>query len=94
MNWATDVYAFIPQVLIDLKKGVKVDGATVVKADIEASNGVVHVIDKVILPSFMKKTVVDVAVGNPDFSILVEALKKVSTSLRDLHTLAAAVCAC
>ena len=30
--------------------GVKIDGATVVSADIEASNGVIHVIDKVILP--------------------------------------------
>ena len=30
--------------------GVKIDGATVVGADIEASNGVIHVIDKVILP--------------------------------------------
>jgi len=30
--------------------GVSVDGASVVQADIEASNGVVHVIDQVILP--------------------------------------------
>lgn len=30
--------------------GVKVDGATVVKTDIEASNGTIHVIDAVILP--------------------------------------------
>jgi uncharacterized surface protein with fasciclin (FAS1) repeats len=29
---------------------VMVDGATVVATDIEASNGVIHVIDKVILP--------------------------------------------
>jgi len=30
--------------------GVKVDGANVVKADIKASNGVIHVIDTVIMP--------------------------------------------
>lgn len=30
--------------------GVKVDGANVVAADVMASNGVIHVIDKVILP--------------------------------------------
>ena len=30
--------------------GVKVDDATVVKADIPASNGVIHVIDTVVLP--------------------------------------------
>lgn len=31
---------------------VKVDGATVVQADVAASNGVIHVIDQVIMPSF------------------------------------------
>jgi len=30
--------------------GVKVDGATVVQADIAADNGVIHVIDSVIMP--------------------------------------------
>ena len=42
---------------IEVKKGegkkgtvVRIDGATVVKTDIEASNGVIHVIDSVILP--------------------------------------------
>lgn len=37
-------------VMIDTMSGVKVDGATVVKADIACSNGVIHVIDTVILP--------------------------------------------
>ena len=37
-------------VMIDLDNGVMVDDATVVTADIEASNGVIHVIDKVIMP--------------------------------------------
>lgn len=32
-------------------KGVRIDGALVLKADIAASNGVVHVIDAVMLPS-------------------------------------------
>jgi uncharacterized surface protein with fasciclin (FAS1) repeats len=35
---------------IDASEGVKVDEASVIKADIEAENGVIHVIDKVILP--------------------------------------------
>jgi uncharacterized surface protein with fasciclin (FAS1) repeats len=30
--------------------GVKVDGANVIKTDIVASNGVIHVIDSVVLP--------------------------------------------
>jgi len=37
-------------VTIDLDNGVMVDGATVIAADIEATNGVIHVIDSVILP--------------------------------------------
>jgi uncharacterized surface protein with fasciclin (FAS1) repeats len=36
---------------IDATSGVTVDGATVVQADISASNGVIHVIDQVILPN-------------------------------------------
>ncbi|MFS8900846.1 fasciclin domain-containing protein, partial [Synechococcus sp. H60.2] len=35
---------------ISLADGVKVNDANVVTADIEAVNGVIHVIDKVILP--------------------------------------------
>ena len=37
-------------VTIDLDNGVMVEEASVVTADVEASNGVIHVIDKVILP--------------------------------------------
>jgi uncharacterized surface protein with fasciclin (FAS1) repeats len=35
---------------IDASKGVKVDDASVLKTDIEASNGVIHVIDTVLMP--------------------------------------------
>ena len=35
---------------VDATSGVKVDEATVVTADIETSNGVIHVIDTVVLP--------------------------------------------
>lgn len=38
-------------VTIDLDNGVLVNDATVVTPDIEAENGVIHVIDKVILPA-------------------------------------------
>ncbi len=37
-------------ITIDLDTGVMVNDANVVTADIEASNGVIHVIDKVIMP--------------------------------------------
>lgn len=35
---------------VNAKNGVKVDGANVVQADIEASNGVIHVVDTVLIP--------------------------------------------
>lgn len=47
-------------------------GVGITKADIEATNGVIHVIDKVLLPP----TVVDIALDNDNFSILVSALVK------------------
>jgi len=37
-------------ITISTSDGVKVDGAKVLKTDIETSNGVIHVIDSVILP--------------------------------------------
>jgi len=37
-------------VKIDTSNGVKINDATVVQADIEASNGVIHVIDTVLIP--------------------------------------------
>jgi len=36
---------------IDTADGVKINGANVIKADIQASNGIIHVIDSVILPN-------------------------------------------
>jgi uncharacterized surface protein with fasciclin (FAS1) repeats len=38
-------------ITIDLDNGVMINDATVVTADIETTNGVIHVIDKVILPA-------------------------------------------
>jgi transforming growth factor-beta-induced protein len=55
---------------VDLSSGVKINDATVIAADVEASNGVIHVIDTVILPP---GSIVDIAAGNPDFSTLVTA---------------------
>jgi len=36
---------------VDATSGVKVDEASVISADVEASNGVIHVIDTVVLPN-------------------------------------------
>jgi uncharacterized surface protein with fasciclin (FAS1) repeats len=46
--------------------------AKITATDIQASNGVVHVIDKVILPA--NRNIVQTAVATPDFSLLVEAV--------------------
>ncbi len=43
------------EVKIDATKGVKINDATVTTADIETSNGVIHVIDAVLMPSTAAK---------------------------------------
>jgi transforming growth factor-beta-induced protein len=58
---------------IDVAGGVKINKETnVTKADIDVKNGVIHLIDKVLLPP----TVVGLAMENDSFSILVEAVEK------------------
>ena len=44
------------EIEVNLQDGVKISGAKVTMADIEASNGVVHVIDQVILPPSMRSS--------------------------------------
>ncbi len=58
---------------IEVASGVKLNNtARVVATDVVATNGIIHVIDKVLLPP----TVVDVALQNSSFSTLVEAVVK------------------
>jgi transforming growth factor-beta-induced protein len=58
-------------------EALKIDATTtVVATDIEASNGVIHVIDRVLLPS-----IADVVVSNHSFSALKRALVKADASL-------------
>lgn len=66
--------------------------ASVVMPDVEASNGVVHVINKVLLPqsaldfitSLSLKTIVEIAVETDDLSLLVEALVQANAGLVEL----------
>lgn len=58
---------------------VMINNATVVTADIQASNGVIHLIDTVLIPATNEpeegpQTIAEIAAGNPDFSSLVGAL--------------------
>jgi transforming growth factor-beta-induced protein len=54
---------------------VFVNDAQVIKTDIVCSNGVVHLIDSVILPPAKKPSIVETAIGNEDFSTLVALVK-------------------
>lgn len=62
--------------LVDIKansKGVKLDNANVIKTDILTSNGVIHVIDRVIMPS--TKNIVETADEAGSFGTLLAAAK-------------------
>jgi uncharacterized surface protein with fasciclin (FAS1) repeats/predicted lipoprotein with Yx(FWY)xxD motif len=54
--------------------GVFINNAKVTVADLEAVNGVVHVIDAVLVPSELPATVVDIIVGSPDHTTLEAAV--------------------
>ena len=56
----------------DTTEGVMVDGAQVVTADIICSNGVIHVIDAVMIP---KSNIVETAAADGSFTTLVAALQ-------------------
>ncbi|WP_430809924.1 MULTISPECIES: fasciclin domain-containing protein [unclassified Carboxylicivirga] len=58
---------------IDTEGGVFLNGdSEVIATDVVATNGIIHAINKVIMPP----TVVDIAIDNPDFSTLVAAVVK------------------
>jgi len=54
--------------------GVQLNDAQVIITDIEASNGVIHVIDKVLLPPEDLPSIVDLAVSDGRFTTLTAAL--------------------
>lgn len=60
-------------VYITVDNGVTINNNTkVTTANVQADNGVIHVVDRVILPP----SVVNIAIDNPNFSILVSAVVK------------------
>lgn len=59
---------------VDVTNGVVLNGsASVVTADLTASNGVIHVIDQVLLPA---NTIASVAIADPELSTLVAILSR------------------
>ena len=65
-------------VTVEVRDGnVFINDAQVIIADVEASNGIVHVIDAVLLPPAPEpelQTIAEIAAGNEDLSTLVTAL--------------------
>ena len=68
-----DLTVTMPEATITDATGVTDIGITAV--DIEASNGVIHTIDKIMLPFFLtEQNIVDIAIATPELSSLVAAL--------------------
>ena len=66
-------------VTVDLTNGVKINDSNVTAADIMAVNGVIHVLDNVLQPSYVASavgTISEVILFDPDYTILVAALRK------------------
>ncbi len=76
-----DVATLLPgeSVTVDLTDGVKINNANVTAADLKAVNGVAHVVDAVLLPSYVAYsvgTIAEVVLFEKDFTILAGALRK------------------
>merc|ERR1719399_2755367 len=64
-------------ITVTIGDSVKINDATVTTADVEASNGVIHIINKVLLPpADGPGTIVSVAQNAGSFSTLVAALQQ------------------
>ena len=61
----------------DAAGAVSINAAKVTKADVAADNGVIHIIDAVIVPP--SKTITDLVVATADLSLLKEAVLRAST---------------
>ncbi|TWI81206.1 putative surface protein with fasciclin (FAS1) repeats [Lacibacter cauensis] len=65
--------------------GVFINGSPVIVADVKAANGVIHVIDNVLLPP--AGNIVATAIANPDFSFLVAAVLRASQGTTNVAAL-------
>jgi transforming growth factor-beta-induced protein len=76
-------------ITVDLSDGVKIDSSSVTTADIEATNGVIHIIDTVLVPTNFtlditmeddmmedQPDIVDIALSDESFSMLVMLLQE------------------
>ncbi len=77
----SDVETLLPgeTVAVNITDGVKINDSNVIAADVKAINGVIHGIDAVLLPSFVTSavgTISEVILFDPNYTILVAALRK------------------
>ncbi|GAB1307471.1 hypothetical protein KH5_01540 [Urechidicola sp. KH5] len=65
-------------IMVNVNNGVVLNGSSnVVDADVLATNGVIHIVDEVLLPEgFIAETITQLAISNPEFSTLVSILVK------------------
>jgi uncharacterized surface protein with fasciclin (FAS1) repeats len=61
---------------------VYINGVSVTKANIECTNGVIHEINRVLIPA--TGTIVETAIGNPNLSLLVAAVLRASQGTTDV----------
>jgi uncharacterized surface protein with fasciclin (FAS1) repeats len=61
---------------------VFINGVNVTKANIECTNGVIHALDRLLLPA--SGTIVQTAIGNPNLSFLVSAVLRASQGTTDV----------
>ena len=66
--------------------GVSINGALVTQADVNAANGVIHVIDAVILPP--SQNIVELASGNENLTFLVAAVTRAGSGVVNALTAA------
>jgi len=59
------------------RRPLEVNDVDIVERDLQASNGVIHVIDEVLVESDSRPSIVDLAVATPELSILTEAVVRV-----------------
>ncbi|MCU0451876.1 MAG: fasciclin domain-containing protein [Bernardetiaceae bacterium] len=75
-NTSVNTLGNVPLFITRNAAGVSVNGIRVITPDVDASNGVIHIIEQVLLPP--AGNLVQVAQGNPNFSLLVAAVLRAS----------------
>ncbi|MBO9566792.1 MAG: fasciclin domain-containing protein [Niastella sp.] len=66
--------------------GVFINGVKVKKADVSATNGVIHIVDRVLMPP--SGNIVQTASANPNFTYLVAAVQRAGTDIVNALTAA------